>query len=472
MRQYDLAVIGAGIAGLAIAEIFARSGHRVVLVDKSDVVCGEASGAHHGWFHFGSLYSIFPNNQFMRTLVGGIDDLLEYYRQFPGMNIAVGSGGKLRFGSEGNSWIRDEPIQYIVSARNDRDFALHEFDGLRPYLRKLFFTLTWDLAIKQFISRHQRFHKFDWRTGPASQNIPQAGWFDYSREVIHKVGDIDIDLDKNTHFRIEGFDRPMNTANIVAGLLRSYLSSGGELFLNRECTGYVERSGKVEIETSSGTVCADRVILAAGRNLAQLLGRDVTVNVVASPLLVVYPSVCDRHFVRLTPFVDQSVNHLLHYSRGQPYSLIGGGYTANPNAADQVEDAKARLLAMAARVLPKVGNAAMRQTYVSYKTEVVSRHGERNYQYFIRTLSDRAFAVVPGKFSLAFSLAVNAYKHLDGKAPSSEIQYDMSIDPTQFIGLLKHEKLVADFLDAPQKVRDVAAEPMPVQRLRSGLGIQ
>jgi glycerol-3-phosphate dehydrogenase len=58
---YDLAVVGGGIAGLAITEIFARSGRSVVLIERNDCLCGEASAAHHGWFHFGSLYSIFSS---------------------------------------------------------------------------------------------------------------------------------------------------------------------------------------------------------------------------------------------------------------------------------------------------------------------------------------------------------------------------------------------------------------------------
>src|SRR5260370_2703119 len=85
---------------------------------------------------------------------------------------------------------RAEPIQYIVAARNDRDFDLRRFENARRYAQKLVFTLGWDLNIKQFISRHVRFHNFDWRSGPASQRIPMAGLFDYSRSVISKLQDL------------------------------------------------------------------------------------------------------------------------------------------------------------------------------------------------------------------------------------------------------------------------------------------
>lgn len=446
MRRFDLAVIGAGIAGLAIAEVFARSGQRVVLIEKSDAVCGEASGSHHAWFHFGSLYSIFPNNQFMRTLVGGIDDLLDYYQGFPGLNVRVDERGKLRFTTGEADWIRDEPIQYLVAARNDADFALGVYDGLPSYLRKVLFTLTWDFAIKQFISRHQRFEKFDWRSGPASQYIPKAGWLDYSREVIFKVGDIDVNLDKNTHFRVQGFDRPMNPRLIVRDLLHGFLSAGGEIRFRTECMAWDERSDAVQIETTNGAIAADRVVFAAGSDLKELLAQKVKVNVVASPLLVVYPSVCSEHFVRLTPFIDKTVNHLLHHANGHLYSLIGGGYSADPENSEEVERCKAQLLEMAERVLPKVKEAKLREAYISYKTEVTSQHGERNYQYFIREISDRTFAVVPGKFSLGFSLAVNAYRRLTGRDPVRQVRLDPSIEVESMVAPMRHHRLVEQYI--------------------------
>jgi glycine/D-amino acid oxidase-like deaminating enzyme len=446
MPHFDLAVVGAGIAGLAIAEIFARSGHRVVLIEKNDVVCGETSGSHHAWFHFGSLYSIFPNNQFMRTMVGGIDDLLDYYRDFPGLNFRADKAGKLCFSVSKSAWIRNEPIQYLVAARNDTDFALNVFEGINSYTRKLFFTLVWDLAIKQFISRHQRFEKFDWLSGPASQYVPKAGWLDYSRDVIFKVGNIDVNLNKNTHFRVQGFDRPMNPEVIVSDLLKGFLSAGGELRLQTECVQWNERSESVQVETTKGGFSADRVLFAAGSHLAEILGDKVKVNVVASPLLVVYPSVCTEHFVRLTPTIDRTVNHLVHHANGESYSLIGGGYSANPANPEQMEHCRTQLLAMAERVLPKVKEARYREIYESYKTEVKSRIGERNYQYLIRELSQRAYAVVPGKFSLGFSLAVNAYRSLMGRDPSRQVRLDSTINVEGMVASIRHRRMVEEFI--------------------------
>ncbi|MFQ5630403.1 MAG: FAD-dependent oxidoreductase, partial [bacterium] len=89
MKKYDIVIVGGGIAGVATGEIFARSGFKTLVIEKHEKLCMETSGLHHEWFHFGSLYSIFPNNQFFRTMVGGIEDILDYYRDFAGMNLRI-----------------------------------------------------------------------------------------------------------------------------------------------------------------------------------------------------------------------------------------------------------------------------------------------------------------------------------------------------------------------------------------------
>lgn len=432
-----------------MGEMFARCGHRVILVEKNDKVCLEASGSHHCWFHFGSLYSIFPSRQLLRTLVGGIDDLLDYYAGFEGMNLRVGANGKLEFVEGPGSWIRDEPIDYIVAARNDRDFKLNEFNGIQDYARKVFFTATWDLAIKLFISRHQRFTQFDWRSGPASEDIPRAWLKDYSRAVIHKVGPIEINLEKNTHFRVTGFDRPMNAINIVKSLLSGFLGAGGELRVGCEYRGHREKADLVEVDVGTTVVKARRLILASGMGLDRLSQQNIQTRVVASPLLVAYPCVCESNFVRLTPFVSQTVNHLRHWAAGRAYSLIGGGYAADPRDPEAVNQSQAQLERMARQVFPRLREASLQATYVSNKTEITPKFGERNYQYLLREVSSRVFAAVPGKFSLAFSLAVNAYKRLEGGEPRKVVAASSS-DVSALIAPMRHEAMVRDNLKVAQ----------------------
>ncbi|WP_127076251.1 NAD(P)/FAD-dependent oxidoreductase [Rhodomicrobium lacus] len=443
--RHDYAIVGGGIAGLAIAEALARSGFDVLLVERNEKLCQEASASHHGWFHFGSLYSIFPQNQFLRTMVGGVEDLLDHYAGFPGLNIAITPEGRLAFPQTKGAWFRDEPIEYIVSARNDPDFDMRSFESVSAYARKVFFLMTWELAIKQFISRHQRFHKHDWSGGvAASQWIPRAGFADYSREVITKPDHPGINLDINTHFRIVGYDRPMRSAAIVTDLVRSFIGAGGTIEVGAEIE-HVERLGQGARLTTAGgrRIEAANVVFAAGKWLGRFLSRQEDVKVVASPLLVAWPAVADHHFVRMTPFVDRSVNHLHHEIGGRRYSVIGGGYFANPKDEAAVAHATEKLVEMARRVFPALADARIIETYQGYKTEIVAHSGERNYQYFIRQVGDGIHVVVPGKFSLAFSLAVNTVRRLTGKTLPREVKLANAEAAQPYVGIARHAAFVA-----------------------------
>jgi hypothetical protein len=462
---YDLAVVGGGIAGLTIAEIFARSGRSVVLLERGDRLCQEASASQHGWFHFGSLYSIFSQRQLLRTMIGGVEDLLDYYAGFHGMNIAVTNEGHLAFPQVGDAWFRDEPIEYIVVARNDPDFDMRRFKGVRAYARKIVFLLTWEKAIKQFISRHQRFHKHNWRGAtPASQWIPRAGMSDYTREVITKPNNPGVKLDCDTHFRIIGYDRPMRAEMIMADLTASLIGSGGEVHLGAEVERLEKVGSQTRIHTSAGPVVAQQVILAAGKWLGRFLPRTEEVKIGASPMLVAWPAVSDMNLVRMTPFVENSVNHLHHVVDGHRYSLIGGGHFADPEDPTDVARVSERLMTTAKRVFPRLREARVLETYLGYKTEFVPTGGERNYQYFIREVDHGVHAVIPGKFSLAFSLAANTFKRLTGEEPAKSVRLADRKAAQSYVGLTRHAQLVVDATANHQPTPVQSTIPLSVPR--------
>src|SRR4030095_17232371 len=92
MRR-DFAVVGGGIAGLAIAELLQRSGASVVLIEKNKTLCSEASGEQQGGFHTGALYTALPDQFFFRAMVGNLHDLIDYYRVYPNKNFPVVTDG-------------------------------------------------------------------------------------------------------------------------------------------------------------------------------------------------------------------------------------------------------------------------------------------------------------------------------------------------------------------------------------------
>jgi hypothetical protein len=204
-------------------------------------------------------------------------------------------------------------------------------------------------------------------------------------------------------------------------LLGSFLSYGGVVKTGCEVTAITADDGGKMLETTQGTINAGHAIVAAGK-WTSTVSPDLKSKVMVSPLLVVYPAVNDRNFVRMSPFVEKTINHLHHEVEGRQYSLIGGGYSADPANQAEMDMAIAQLKAMAVKVFPAIANAEVTGTYMGFKTEIAAKMGERNYQYFIRRVDDAMTVIIPGKFSLGFSLAVNLYRELTGKLPGGMLK--------------------------------------------------
>jgi glycine/D-amino acid oxidase-like deaminating enzyme len=459
--DYDIVVVGAGIAGLASAELLARSGRKVLLVDRNRFLCSESSGSHHEWFHFGSLYAILPQNHSMRTLVGGIDDLLGFYGDFPGMNLRVGNEGKLEVPEMKGGWLKPDPIQYIVTARNDPDFSLSTFEGVPNYFQKVAFLIAWEMLIKQFISRHQRFWKFDWRSGQASEWVPRNGWLDYSRDVIFHVGELDSTLDPHTHFRVPGLDRKMDSEAIISDLLASFLNNGGQLRTQTNVTGVVSQGAdRAEVTTDELEVISCRqAVLATGRSMDDFTDRgELRISKGLSPLMVVYPAVCRQDFARLTPFAKKTVNHLRHQADGHDYSLIGGGYYAEAGDMQAASRSRDELREMAERVFPQIKDAQMATVYESWKVEGLGRSDARNYQYHVTPMAPNVWAAVPGKFSLGFSLALHVFRRLTGE----QVPPPATIRPRDVSHLVRppmHRRLVLEELERQRSRLHVLSPP-------------
>ena len=66
--------------------------------------------------------------------------------------------------------------------------------------------------------------------------------------------------------------------------------------------------------------------------------------------------------------------------------------------------------------------------------------------YFIREIDKGVYAVVPGKFSLAFSLAVNTYMRLTGGLPGKDVKLATVEQAAPFVGRSYHGELVLNAL--------------------------
>jgi len=448
MKQFEIVIIGGGIAGLATAEIFARCGFKTLLVEKNAKLCTESSGLHHEWFHFGSLYSIFPRNQFLCTMVKGIEDLLLYYSDFEGMNLRVRyTDGKLLTIDNESGWIRKNKLQYLITDTKHADFYL-QFN--REIYQKFFMKFSWHFAVKQFIARHNRFYQCDWRKGNASSYIPRFGWRDYSEDRLFDFQSDEVNLSSAHHTIMQSYDSIMNAYQIISELTKSFLSNGGNILTDTRFENYQTISNAILVNLNNKSVKTNKLILATGKHLSKHAKQQLKVKTVLSPLLVAYPAVCSTNFVRLTPFVLNTINHLKHTINGINYSLVGSGISVLENDEQSILNTQNNLLEKAKLVFPTLNQAKLINIYFGSKTELADSVINRNYSYQIKEIEPDTFVILPGKFSLAFSLAINTFKQVVGHFPNPHIHYNKNLKVGNLIGLTKHKAIVKEFYETHQ----------------------
>ena len=383
----DFAVVGGGIAGLAIAEMLQRSGASVVLLEKNKTLCSEASAEQQGWFHTGALYTALPNNFFCRTMVGNLDDLVDYYSGFPNMNLRV---EKHIYTTNLEGWFANRTNFYVYTSCKGVSWK---------------WKLPWAAALYRAKRRMSWFETLD-----ASRSLSHQLGFGAKplQYVVHRSA-LGVNLDP-VAFTLKSRDRAMNTRLIAEDLLRSFLADGG--LVQTQTKVLRLEKGSVLAQGPTGEVPvripARHTILATGKGTTTF---ETNTKVFVSPLLVVYPALTDLNFVKMSPHMHETINHICHQAQGLKYSLIGNAvyHDAQHWSDEFLQSTRAKMLLMARKVFGDFDDKGA-DLFFGYKTEVSSSSFMRNYLYHIIDRDTHTLAL-PGKFSLCFSLAVNVCRH-------------------------------------------------------------
>lgn len=392
--MYDFIVVGGGIAGITSAELLQRSGRKVLLIDKHSRLGSMSSAEMHGWFHTGALYAALPNRSFFKTLVGNIDDLLSFYKGFDDMNLEVNGHLKTR-SLEG--WFSNNLNLYSYVSPMDPSVSL----GMK---------IPWYLAIHNARRQLEGFDKIVSSQDLSAQVLnfknPQTKSTIYEDELPYDLGDIS----KTFITR----DRTMNAFAIMRTLVASFLSHGGSIELGVEMTKVVGN----EVHTKNGDILRGKTIIHASG-----AANEKAVSVYYSPLAVVYPALSDLNFIKMTPVIKDTFNHISHKCGDFQYSVIGNGLYIKGTQAEQ--DEIKLIIEDKIRSTFKIDPSDYKiQIYYGTKTEVTLKNQLRNYQYHIIKEGNQV-SIFPGKFTLSFSLAVNLCRRL-GIDPITRIEKPIS----------------------------------------------
>lgn len=438
--QKELLIVGGGIAGLTTAELFQRSGWQVTLIEKEDKLCQNASGKHHEWFHLGSLYASFNTDIFIK-LIENAFIIMTYYQHMPGMNMSL-VDNQLVFQNRKLAWFRDEAFNYYLkNLKYDRN-------TFKSYSQYVIDWCKWKIKNIRFFSCHstiERDHKY-------FSFILSLGDYLFWSGPANK--DHAINFKTRDYLFLRGLDRTMNSRHIVHDLINSFIVHGGQIKTGHQFLEYKHKNKRVAVSLAHGdekvTLSADRIILTMGNELNNHL-KDQNINIVISPLLVAYPHVYERNFVVVADQMSETINHLHHRVNDRVYSVIGGGYFANPNDRQAIQSIKQDLIDRAKKTFIKLKDSHQ-HLYISYKTEILSANNRnRNYVYQIKKRDNKVWYAVPGKASLAFSLALDLYKKLNRKkTPNLTSSYER-VDRTQhYFGHMLHARVASELMNLEQ----------------------
>ncbi len=444
-HRWDFAIVGGGIAGIAIAEMLQRSGASVLLLEKNKTLCAEASAEQQGWFHTGALYTALPNNFFCRTMVGNLDDLVDYYSDFANMNLRV---EKHIYATDREGWFSNRTNFYAYA-----DWK----------------SVSWKWKIPWSVALYRAKRRMSWyETLDASRSLSQQMGFGAKpiQSVVHESR-LGVNVN-NIAFTLKSRDRAMDTRLIAIDLMRSYLANGGVVKTQAKVQALekdhvIAAVGKSE---STSRFHARHIILTTGKSSHVF---DADTRVFLSPLLVVAPALTDINFVKMSPHMKQTINHIYHRVDDLEYSVIGNAvyYDAQACSTETLNKARLAMVETAKKTFGDLGERKL-DVFFGYKTEVTQSSSIRNYLYHIIDRNTHTLAL-PGKFSLCFSLAANVCRHF-GIEPIKRVRFTNLTDKVSenLIEIPLHyrmaKQLAMDSSQAKETPREAAVKNINIYR--------
>ena len=382
--QYEWIVVGGGVAGIALSEILTRQGHSVLLVEKNAQLASEVTKGFHEWIHTGSLYTLIPDKMLtLKYMLGAIDDLLEFYGSFTRMNLTPTGCGLGILDDRG--WFKSEYIhfRYRVSGRRA--------------------VLPWTWVIARSIFLIDSIKKHDWlrRRGGV---LEQSG-LTLNRELIRQAFKVFRCKGRFHDYRTSDFTT--HSRRILRDLLATAIANGLDLSLSNAFIR-VEADGKSKrVFTEKGVFEAQNVALCLGGNVGEHSNALVTTSY--APMAVV-DNVPEGHcsFVELDYFTRNCINML---KKDAQLALIGGISLKKKSDCQPYLD---YVIREHQKYLPGL---KVLHKYVGLKHEITFKGQPRNYLFHIVEGSPGVWSVIPGKFTLAFSLAPEFYRRVYRKNP-------------------------------------------------------
>lgn len=390
-KIYDWTIVGSGIAGIVISEILSRQGHSVIMIEKNKKLASETTRDFHEWIHIGSLYTLIPDNLYtLKFLLGAIDDLLEYYDDFENMNLKRTEKG-LRIEDNENGWFNNNMIHFKFRIKNRK------------------WTFPWIFGIARATFLINKIKEHDWLRRRAGEVDPFKLKF---REIFKTF--MNLMKLKSKFFDLETPDFTANSRNILNDLLNSAIKNGLEISVDNKYLSHKEGEGIFNLRTTKKSIISKKIVFANGANLSKLI--DSKLKVSYAPMAIIkniQPN--EFSYTELDYYPKNCINIL---TKKDGIGQIGGISFSNINKCDNYID---EVIEKHKRYNPKL---EVIKKYIGKKSEIILKSQPRNYLYHILNISNNVFGIIPGKFTLGFSIAPEFYRKIYKTNPKKHVLED------------------------------------------------
>ena len=387
MKTYDWIIVGGGIAGISLCEILTREGHSVALIEKNNKLASETTREFHEWFHTGSLYTLLKDKmETLKYVLGSLDDLLEFYSSFSKMNLKPSENG-LKIIETEKGWFNENYMNFKYRLKNRK------------------FIIPWIYAISRSITLIDRIRRHDWLRRRAG--IVESLTAKYNIHIFKNL--INIILSNKKFLKIKTTDFTTNSRYLLSDMVATAANNGLEIFTNNELIEIKNLNENVVANCNNGTFQAKNMVVCLGAGIEKF--SDFKIKKSFAPIAVVKnikPN--SDSFVELDCFKKKCINII---TKSKSYGLIGG---ISLNQEDEVEKYFDFMIGEHKKQNPEI---EVVKKYVGIKNEVSLDNENRNYLFHISSVSKykNVWSVIPGKFSLAFSLAPEFYRIVYKKNP-------------------------------------------------------
>ena len=380
MVKHEWAIIGSGVTGISIAEILTRQGHDVVLIEKNETLASETTREFHEWLHTGSLYTLVPDGlKTLRFILGAVDDLMEYYKSYENMNIEPTISG-LNITNSTNPWFSDNHINFHYRLKN----------------RKITFPWLYGIARSCFLI--EKIKKHDW----CRRRGGELSFFKQGRKKrILKIMK-DLIINNNDFYKVETSDFSINSRNLLRDMLQASVNNGLKISRGNEVNDIKEKNSIHYLSCSNEDIQAEKIVICAGESISDFT--DVKTKKSYAPIAIMEGVKEDeKSFVELDYFPKNCINIL---TKGNGIGMVGG---ISLPKIEQCDEYLNFVINEHQKYNPDLKEIAR---YNGVKTEITFKGQPRNYLYHIVKNRENSWVIVPGKFTLAFSIAPEFYRQV------------------------------------------------------------